>query len=148
MLWSRTFVGSWLRRRCAAAWTTLDHIPNREPLWRAILPDNVYKKGGGIKPSFFRDRRGGYSCDIAVFSTTEKSRRGYRTPPAWNPDDAGLVEFKAAHVRDLTCDVRHVPLNMAAVVNYSHAEFTRELTATEEDGMSKVARIVIPAKGR
>jgi hypothetical protein len=148
MLWSRNFAGSWLRRRYAKAWTTLDHIPDREPLWRAIPPDNVYKKGGGIKPSFFRDHRGGYSCDIAAFSTAEKSRRGYMSPPAWNPDDAGLVEFTAGHVRDVTCDVRHAPLNTPAIVNYSHAEFTRELTATEEDAMSKLARIVIRAKGR
>jgi hypothetical protein len=148
MLWSRTFAGSWLRRRRAKAWATLDHIPDREPLWRAILPESVYKKDGTIKPAFFRDRRGGYSCDIAAFSTPEESRRGYKSPPAWNPDDAGLVEFTASNVRSITCDVRHAPLNTAEIVNYSHAEFTRQLTATEENAMSKLAHVVIPAKGR
>jgi hypothetical protein len=114
-----------------------------EPLWRAIHPDNIYKKDGSIKPSFFRDRRRGYSCDIAAFSSREQSRRGYASPPAWNADEAGLVEFTVSDVRKATCDVAHMPLNDDRVVNYSHAQFTRELSAAEEGFMARAARIVI-----
>jgi hypothetical protein len=148
ILWSRTFVGSWLRRRFAAQWRPIDHIPDCAVLWRAIKPDLVYKKDGSIKPAFFRDRRGNYSCDLAAFSTPEQSRRGYADPPAWNPDEAGLVAFTAGHVR--TCstsggpDVSHAPERSARVVNYSHAQFSRELTGEEEKTMAENrARIVI-----
>lgn len=148
MLWSRTFVGSWLRRRFAARWRPIHHIPDRALLWRAIRPDSVYKKDGSIKPSFFRDRRGHYSCDIAAFSTPEQSRRGYANPPAWNPEEAGLVEFSAGDVRSCASsggpDVNHAPERSERVVNYSHAQFSRELTTGEEETMAKrKARIVI-----
>lgn len=148
MLWSRTFVGSWLRRRFAEQWRTIDHIPDHALLWRAVRADSVYKKDGSIKPSFFRDRRGHYSCDIAAFSTREQSRRGYAKPPAWNPDEAGLVEFSAADVRNCSRtggpDVNHAPERSARIVNYSHAQFSRELTGEEEEMMAKQkARIVI-----
>ncbi|MDQ3280220.1 MAG: hypothetical protein M3Q69_02275 [Acidobacteriota bacterium] len=148
ILWSRTFVGSWLRGRFAARWRRIDHIPDRALLWRAIKPDSVYKKDGSIKPSFFRDRRGHYSCDIAAFSTPEQSRRGYADPPAWNPDEAGLVEFTAGDVRHCSSnggpDVEHAPVQTQRVVNYSHAQFSRELSSAEEEMMAKErARIVI-----
>lgn len=147
MLWSPTFVGSWLRRRFAAQWRRIDHIPDPAVLWRAIRPDFVYKKDGSIKPSFFRDRRGHYSCDLAAFSTPEQSRRGYANPPAWNPEEAGLVEFSAGDVRSCSTsdgpDVNHAPVRSERVVNYSHAQFSRELTSNEEEIMAKRARIVI-----
>jgi hypothetical protein len=149
MLWSATFVGSWLRRRFARQWRSIEHIPDRALLWRAIRPDSVYKKDGSIKPSFFRDRRGHYSCDIAVLSTPEQSRRGYADPPAWNPDDAGLVEFSASDVRNCggtagaPADVNHAPVRNERIVNYSHAQFSRELTAAEEEAMTTRGRIVI-----
>lgn len=150
MLWSPTFAGSWLRRRFAKRWRSIDKIPDHAILWRAIRPDSVYKKDGSIKPSFFRDRRGHYSCDIAAFSTREKSRRGYANPPAWNPDEAGLVEFSAGDVRNCReaggadLDVSHAPVRTDRIVNYSHAQFSRELTAREEETMAKErARLVI-----
>lgn len=148
ILWSRTFVGSWLRRRFSVRWRRIDHIPDGATLWRAIKPDSVYKKDGSIKPSFFRDRRGHYSCDLAAFSTMEQSRRGYADPPAWNPNDAGLVEFSAGDVRHSSPtggpDVEHAPLRTERVVNYAHAQFSRQMTAAEEETMAKErARIVI-----
>jgi len=149
MLWSKTFVGSWLRRRFVAQWCSIHYIPDRAVLWRAIRPDSVYKKDGSIKPAFFRDRRGRhYSCDIAAFSTREQSRRGYADPPAWNRDEAGLVEFSTGDVRNCSTtggpDVNHAPVRNARVVNYSHAQFSRELTGEEEEAMAKQnARIVI-----
>lgn len=149
ILWSRTFAGSWLRRRFAAQWRPIEHIPDRAVLWRAIRPDSVYKKDGSIKPAFFRDRRGHYSCDLAAFSTPEQSRRGYAEPPAWNPEEAGLVEFSAGNVRHCSSsggpDVEHAPERSERVVNYSHAQFSRELKSDEEETMAqKRARIVIP----
>jgi hypothetical protein len=152
MLWSRTFVGSWLRRRFAAQWRSIDFIPDRAVLWRAIRPESVYKKDGSIKPAFFRDRRGHYSCDLAAFSTPEQSRRGYANPPAWNPDEAGLVEFSTGCVRNCSTsggpDVNHAPVRSARIVNYSHAQFSRELTGAEEETMAKQkARIVIKPRG-
>jgi hypothetical protein len=117
-------------------------------LWPAIRPESIYKKDGSIKPSFFRDRRGHYSCDIAAFSTPERSRRGYANPPAWDPDEAGLVEFSAGDVRNCSAtggaDVSHAPERSERVVNYSHAQFSRELTGDEEETMAKHrARILI-----
>jgi hypothetical protein len=142
MLWSLTFVGSWLRRRYAASWRQIRHIPDAAVLWRAIKPDQVYRDGK-IKPAFFRDRRGGYSCDLAAFSTREKSRRGYAHPPAWNPEEAGLVEFKAADVRRAHTDVIHAPIRNERTTNYSHAQFTRELSGDEERAMAAAAMVVI-----
>jgi hypothetical protein len=145
MLWSPTFVGSWLRWRYAVSWRPIEHIPDAAALWRAIRPEQV-DRHGEIKPSFFRDRRGGYSCDLAAFSTREKSRRGYRQPPAWNPDEAGLVEFKAADVRHIDADVIHAPVRDELTVNYSHAQFTRQLTGEEEVAMARAAEVVIAPK--
>jgi hypothetical protein len=153
MLWSRTFVGSWLRRRFAARWRQIEVIPDRAILWRAIRSDSIYKKDGSIKPSFFRDHRGHYSCDIAAFSTREQSRRGYANPPAWNPDEAGLVEFSAVDVRSCSKtagpgpNVNHVPVRDERIVNYSHAQFSRELTGGEEETMAKEkAQIIVQPK--
>lgn len=85
---------------------------------------------------------------MAAFSTPERSRRGYADPPAWNPDEAGLVEFSAGDVRHCSAsggpDVEHAPVRTERVVNYSHAQFTRELTGAEEATMAKErARIII-----
>jgi hypothetical protein len=145
MLWSATFVGSWLRRRYEASWRLIRHIPDSATLWRAIRPDQIYRDGK-IKPSFFRDRRGNYSCDLALFSTREKSRRGYAHPPAWSPDEAGLVEFTAADVRKANTDVVHTPIRNERATNYSHAQFSSELSGEEERAMAADAIVVIPPR--
>lgn len=142
MLWSPTFVGSWLRWRYASSWRLIKRIPDPVALWRAIKPAQV-DRHGDIKPAFFRDRRGGYSCDIGAFSTREQSRRGYADPPAWNPDEAGLVEFLAGDVRHVNTDVTHAPIRDERVVNYSHAQFSRQLSGEEEVALANVAKVLI-----
>lgn len=151
MLWSQTFVGSFLRWRSRHRWLRIDVIPDAAILWRAIKPDLIHKKTGEIKPSYFRDNRGGYSCDLAAFSTPEKSRRGYARPSAWDGDTAGLVQFSAGDVRGCASsaaqlDVEHAPLDTPRIHNYSHAQFTRILSATEEAAMVKHATLLIKPK--
>lgn len=150
-LWSRTFVGYFLRWRYRCRWLTIDAIPDSALLWRAIKSDLINKKTGEIKRAYFRDNRGGYSCDIALFSTPERSRRGYATPAAWDGDAAGLVQFSAGQVRGCApsnsgLDVRHAPVATETLRNYSHAEFTRILSAEEEDAMVKKATLLIKPK--
>jgi hypothetical protein len=145
MLWSATFVGSWLRWRYAASWRRIEHIPDSAILWRAIKPEQIDRQGS-IKPAFFRDRRGNYSCDLAAFSSREKSRRGYAQPPAWNPEEAGLVEFKVADVRHANTDVIHAPIKDERTTNYSHAQFTRQLSGEEERAMAGCAIVVVPPR--
>jgi len=123
----------------------IHHIPDEASLWRAIQPAQI-NRHGEIKPSYFRDNRGGYSCDIAAFSSREKSRLGYTTPAVWS-DEAGLVEFKAGDVRSVGADVEHKPLRDPPTVNYSHAQFTQRLSADGESTMAtKKAVVVIPPK--
>ncbi len=92
-------------------------------------------ENGKIKPSFFRDRSG-LSCDIARFSTVEKSRRGY-VPPPW-PDAAGLVGIKVSHARQAGSDVLHKPLP-GKYPNYSHSQFAAHLTTDQAALLCKVA---------
>lgn len=150
LLWWPTFVGSWVRRGYERGWRVIDHVPDRARLWRAIVHAAIYKDGT-IKPSFFRDNRGGLSCDIALLSSAEKSRHGYRQPPAWDPEKAGLVEFCAADVRACRdgsegADVNHRPERKPGLLNYSHAQFSRKLSATEEHLMADAARVTFRPK--
>jgi hypothetical protein len=145
MLWRPTFVGSCLRWCYAKTWKTIAIIPDHATLWRAIKPDFIYKKTGKIKPTYFRDKRGGFSCDIALFSSREKSRIGYRHPPAW-PPGAGLVEFKAYSVRNAGCDIVHVPLRDSMTLNYSHAQFTAVLSDDGVNSMISDTSVVIAPK--
>lgn len=148
-LWTGGLSG-WLASICLRlkGWK-LSSIPDQEVLWRALFKrDHVYADGS-IKPSYFRDRRGGYSCDLARLSSREKSRRGYKPPP-W-PDEAGLVAFKAEHVRAAGSDINHSPLP-GPHPNYSHCEFAVELSAEGEASMAssawfEVAQRVRPVKG-
>lgn len=97
--------------------------------------DQLYENGD-IKPSFFRDKNG-LSCDLARFSTVERSRRGYNAPP-W-PDAAGLVEIRVMHARKAGSDVGHKPIS-GECPNYSHSQFTEYLTtpqAKEIGGQAK-----------
>ncbi|OGQ77412.1 MAG: hypothetical protein A2289_25255 [Deltaproteobacteria bacterium RIFOXYA12_FULL_58_15] len=79
------------------------------------------KPNGEIKISFFRDNRHGTSCDLARFSTREKSRRGH-SQASRRGADAGLVEFSAADVRSVGSDVHHRPHRDQVESNYAHAE--------------------------
>lgn len=151
MLWSRTFVGYFLRWRLRKRWIKIPWLPDELVLWRSIQPDYIYRKDGKIKPSYFRDNRGGLSCDIALLSDAESSRRGYANPPAWDQSKAGLAEFTVRSVR--TCapagggaDVEHHPENTPRLVNYAHAQFTRPLTSDEERSMAKRALVRMSPK--
>lgn len=127
-LWRGGFVGWFasvlLRHR---RWR-IRYLPDKELLWRALYdPDHVYEDGT-IRPTFFRDNRGGYSCDLARLSTEEQSRCGY-APSGW-PKGAGLVAFRVGHVRESGSDVEHVPILRPPedFENYSHCQFTAQLS--------------------
>ena len=103
--------------------------------------DQLYENGD-IKPAFFRDKTG-LSCDLARFSTVERSRRGYNPPP-W-PDAAGLVEIRVTHARAAGSDVRHKPIS-GRYPNYSHSQFTEYLTPAQAKEICRQANF--PVKPR
>lgn len=112
----------------------LTFIPDKEKLWRALhRADQVYKETGRPKPSFFRDRSG-LSCDLARFSTPERSRRGHGPKPY--PPECGLVEISTALVREAGSDVAHVPVNEVPR-NYAHTQF---VSVVAGEGLELLAR--------
>lgn len=117
----------------------LPHLPDEERLWRAVhKPEQLYKDGS-VKPSFFRDNRGGLSCDLARFSSQERSRLGYATP-RW-PVESGLVEFSPRNVRSVGSDVEHRPDRRLR--NYAHSQFTTKLSNVQEQQLVKLSRIAV-----
>jgi len=119
-LWQCGFLGFIVRFLFKALWLTIRLIPDEERLWRAVRkPDQVYKDGR-LKPSFFRDKSG-LSCDLARFSTPEKSRMGHGLNPY--PPESGLVEIRVLNVRAVGSDVAHRPITTPRR-NYAHTEFT------------------------
>lgn len=112
-------------------------VPDTEKLWRAInKPEQVYKDTGRPKPAFFRDKTG-LSCDLARFSTPERSRIGHGEKPY--PAESGLVEFETQMVRTAGADVRHAPVKEPRR-NYAHAQIESLLSAAGQEAMSKLAR--------
>ena len=104
-------------------------------------------KNGIPKPSFFRDRNG-LSCDLARFSTPERSRRGYADAP-W-PEEAGLVEFRARDVRDARSDVQHTPLKKPnwPFRNYAHCILNPNPPTEGIDHLTRVCTWRIPQRVR
>jgi len=122
------------------AWIKIRHVPDQERLWRAVnKPDQVYKKTGSPKPSFFRDKTG-LSCNLARFSTLERSRVGYGDKAY--PPESGLVEFTAALVRSAGSDVAHKPVRVPRR-NYAHAQLPPGLSGPGEDLLAKQAHVRI-----
>lgn len=101
------------------------------------------EKDGSLKPGFFRNKAG-ISCDLAILSTEERSRRGYVKPP-W-PDEAGLVEIRVSQVRARGSDVTHEPDR--ELDNYAHCVFTKDLSKPEAKKLAKEARVVIAQRLR
>jgi hypothetical protein len=111
-------------------------------LWRAVYND-FQMRDGQLKPGFFRDKRG-LSCDLARFSTREKSRLGRGL---W-PTTAGLVEISAGLVRGVTqikthSDVLHDPVTEPKK-NYAHSVvLPGNLNGKETDELVAKANIII-----
>jgi hypothetical protein len=140
-LWKTGFLGYIVRLLFRMAWININHIPSEEKLWRAVnKPDQVYKDTGRPKPSFFRDRSG-LSCDLARFSTPEKSRVGHGTKPY--PPDSGLVEFTVSTVRALGSDVVHKPVRDPKP-SYAHAQLTTVLIGDPAEDLAKAVTYRIP----
>jgi hypothetical protein len=85
------------------------------------------------------------SCDLAILSTEERSRRGYGAPPPW-PEQAGLVELTVGDVRKQESDVTHDPVRSPR--NYSHTIFSTALTQSKAKQLVRAARIKIPHRVR
>ena len=126
-LWRDGWIGWLVREIYRKKWKIIDHIPDDEKLWRAIYKKEQLYNDGNIKPAFFRDRSG-LSCDLARFSSIEKSRLGYIPPP--RPSGTGLVEIGVSHARAAGTDVYHKPI-MVPAPNYSHCQFSRHLDTVQ-----------------
>jgi hypothetical protein len=120
-------------------WIRIQLIPDEERLWRALHQRDQVYANGEIKPAFFRDIHG-LSCDLARFSTPERSRRGYGQQAF--PQGAGLVEFRARHVRAAGSDVRHEP-KKEPPPNYAHSQFTVCLERAGQDLLKREAQFRI-----
>lgn len=144
-VWRTGFLGFIARRIHRALWIKISHIPDSEKLWRAVnKPEQVYAKTGKPKPAFFRDKSG-LSCDIARFSTPEKSRVGHGPKPY--PADSGLIEMDAGLIRKAGADVAHRPVKDPKR-NYAHAQLTSLLTATGEALLGDSVTFKVPHKFR
>ena len=141
-LWRDGWIGWLVRKIYSTRWKIIEHIPDDEKLWRAVHKKDQLYENGDIKPAFFRDKTG-LSCDLARFSTVERSRRGYNPPP-W-PDAAGLVEIRVTHARAAGSDVRHKPIS-GRYPNYSHSQFTEYLTPAQAKEICRQANF--PVKPR
>ena len=136
VLWQKNLPGYLLRVFFSAANFKITHIPDNATLWRAVCrPEQI--KNGKLKRGFFRDKRG-LSCDLAIFSTIEKSRRGNLLPP-W-PEGSGLVEFEVATIRseNVQSDVHHDPkkkVKRKNRKNYAHSILLPELSSPAEKWM-------------
>jgi hypothetical protein len=141
-LWSPTLRGWLARLLFRLAWKSIQApIPGDELLWRSVWrPDDQLKEDGTLKHGFFRDKDG-VSCDLARFSTVERSRRGYGMPPPW-PHESGLTEFDANLVRENGSDVRHDP--DTETNNYAHAKFTATLTTGQAKALAKRVKFRVP----
>lgn len=144
-LWRGGWIGWLASLGLRLRWWKISYIPGPEVHWRALFKRDQVYADGSIKPSFFRDRRGGLSCDLARLSTTKRSRRGY-VPPPW-PEESGLVAFRAHDVRDSGSDVDHFPLKEPAE-NYSHCQFTQQLTKKGEVHLADAARFAVEQRVR
>ena len=142
LLWLKNSIGLLARRVARAFWYTVSFLPDEEKLWRSVyLPRDQLKKTGEVKRAFFRDKTG-LSCDIARFSTAERSRRGHADPLAW-PAESGLLEFSVASVRKVGSDVCHVPVRNPPT-NYAHCEFSVWLTTDQAEDLVELAEMCIP----
>lgn len=136
-LWKSGFLGSVIRALFRAAWARIRFVPDAEKLWRALhKPDQLYKETGRPKPSFFRDVNG-LSCDLARFSSPQRSCAGHGPKPY--PAKAGLVEFSVERVRAVGSDVGHRPVKppLTRHRNYGHAQFT---SVPDGPGQSSLAK--------
>jgi len=124
-----------IRQLYRLRWIEISNIPDDELLWRSVYKKDQIYKNGRPKPAFFRDKSG-LSCDLAKFSTPERSRRGFADPP-W-PAEAGLVEFSRRDVRDAKSDVKHKPI--ATPRNYAHCQLDVPLDKKGEQHMADAAR--------
>jgi hypothetical protein len=141
-LWSDGWRGWLVRRLYRLCWKTIGTIPDPERLWRAFPKKEQLYPDGRIKPAFFRDSSG-LSCDLARFSTPETSRLGHAISVGRNrPPGTGLVEFTAGAVRARGSDVKHRPAQ--EFHNYSHCQFTSNLTTAQARSLCEVATFLIP----
>jgi len=144
-LWKGGFSGWFASVLLRLRFWQISYLPDEEILWRALFKRDQVYADGSIKPSFFRDRRGGLSCDLARLSSAERSRRGYTEPP-W-PDEAGLVAFRVGHVRAAGSNVAHKPLRRPHP-NYSHCEFEDQLSGPGEGVLAGHAWFEVPQRVR
>lgn len=143
LLWSKGWRGWLARKLYRLFWRRIRYIPRDEKLWRAVYKKDQVYEDGQLKPAFFRDRSG-LSCDLARFSTVERSRRGYSLQ--W-PEEAGLVEFSVGLVRDNGSDVEHAPVRQPHQ-NYAHCLFTELLHHPDTDNLAEAASWVVKQRVR
>lgn len=133
LLWLPTWRGSLARFLYRSAWRIIEsRIPDDERIWRSVSELQV-ADDGTLTSGYFRGQE--VSCDLARFSTPERSRRGYGEPP-WS-DQSGLVEITTRLVRDHGTDVKHAP--SLSPRNYSHSLFTSKLTTGQAKRLATVA---------
>jgi hypothetical protein len=142
-LWTDGLRGYLSRVFHERSWLAIEKIPGDERLWRSVYRPEQVKPDGTLKPSFFKNKNG-TSCDLARFSTMEKSRRGYGVPPQW-PEEAGLVEFTVSMVRNVDADVLHAPTKVP-FVNYSHADAQIYTTGQAKRLVEQSPRVLVASR--
>lgn len=144
LIWQIGSVGSIVRTLLEFFSVRIQSIPSEQKLWRAVYKKEQLKRNGKPTAAFFRDRNG-LSCDLAIFTTTERSRRGIKRPP-W-PEGTGLVEFSVALVRDppIESDVRHHPLKKSKSQrkNYAHCRLSTHLDADQGRHLAETSKIIV-----
>jgi len=141
IVWTNTFWGFCIRIIYRIFWIKIKYIPNDEILWRAVYNEKQVKKDGTLKPAFFRDKNG-LSCDLARFSTIEKSRMGHKKPPRWGLH-SGLVELDVSTLREIGADVQHKPIKKKRENNYAHCQFSSFLATDLARKLIDNSRIII-----
>lgn len=135
-LWQDDQKGIAARKCFSETWTKISKLPREAWLWRAVSPKNrvknnwIYQDGGKWKFSSAAFAQStGASCDLAIFSSEEKSRRGWNSHEP-RPRGTFLLKFQVLAVKkiDASFDVVHDPINTDPIVNYSHSVVALEST--------------------
>ncbi|MFK7823743.1 MAG: hypothetical protein AB8G05_06290 [Oligoflexales bacterium] len=131
-------------------WIDLGTISLEQKLYRSISDMAQYKsEEKNVTASFFVDKNG-LSCDLAIFSSPEKSRRGYIDPQF--SSNSGLIEFSTKMIEEASkgeVTIRHDPLKRTSLSgrtqepNYGHCIFTSKLTRGQSNNVRKLALILI-----
>ncbi len=129
------------RRLAKFSWLNLGNVPQPENIWRSVYNIHQIKPSGELKSSFFKGD--GISCDIALLTTRERARLGFK--PKKRPITAGLVELGVKDVLEVSgSGVSHVPLiTIEREKHYSHCEFAKKLTDGQARGLVKRSNLVI-----